>query len=191
MQNRQTCPATQQTNHTMSTFQKAPQSVIDMALDILTQFETHKPLLDARVKIDFVFAHGDRDDNGNIVSDAITKDGRRVYGQARKIGLKDRAKGMGDAEILIDADYWAEIDSLAQRALLDHELHHLAVKIDKRGLVRDDLGRPVIQLRKHDHQFGWFNVIAERHKDHSIEVQQAMAIYNSAGQLYWPQLVGR
>ena len=38
-----------------------------------------------------------------------------------------------------------------RRALLDHELHHLELKRDKKDRIRkDDLGRPLLRMRKHD-----------------------------------------
>ena len=160
-----------------------------MANGILVEYETHKPLLDARVKIDFVFAFSDKDDNGNPTNNALSKNGVKALGIARKIPLKDRVLGRGDAEIALDGDWWEGASAEAQSALLDHELHHLSIKIDKRGLVRDDIGRPIIVLRKHDYEFGWFNIIAERHGKHSQECIYAHAIMDQAGQYYWPYLV--
>jgi putative metallopeptidase len=172
----------------MPTFQKCPVAINEMANSILCQFDTHQPLLDAHVKIDFVFAYGDRDEQGVLVSNALSKNGCRALGIARKMPLKDRAMGRGDAEIALDHDHWETISEKEQRALLDHELHHLSVKIDKRGIVRDDLNRPVLQLRHHDYEFGWFNVVAERHKGASIERIQAAQILEDSGQFYWPAL---
>jgi hypothetical protein len=173
----------------MPTYQRCPTDINELANEILCQFETHKPLLDAKVKIDFVFAMGDvNEKTGEIISDAIVKNGVKALGLARKLSLKDRAMGRGDAEITLDRDHWARIGEHEQRAILDHELHHLSVKIDKRGLVRDDLGRPVIVIRDHDYEFGWFRIIAERHGKASIEVQQASIILGADGQLFWPAL---
>ena len=175
----------------MPKFQKCPQKINDLALEILCEFETHKMLLDAKVKIDFVFAFADEDDECRKVNYALTKNGVRALAIARKIPLKDRAMGRGDCEVSIDHDHWEAIDDRERRALLDHELHHFAVKIDKRGLVRDDLGRPVINIRKHDYEFGWFRVIAERHAAASVEVQQAAKMFSESGQAFWPDIIRR
>lgn len=172
----------------MPTYQRCPLDINELANGILCEFETHKPLLDAKVKIDFVFAYGDVDDKGAKVSDAITKNGVKCLGLARKVPIKERAMGRGDAEITLDHDHWETITKAEQAALLDHELHHLAVKIDKRGLVRDDLGRPVLTIRPHDYDFGWFRVIADRHGKHSVEAQQAATMLEESGQLLWPSL---
>ncbi len=173
----------------MSTFQRCPKQVSDLAAAILAEFETHSLTLKAGVKFDFVFALGDRDDKGVLISDAIKKGGVIVRGVARKIPLKDRALGRADAEIMLDGDWWEGATDAERKALLDHELHHICPKLDKRGLVTDDLGRPVLLMRQHDFEFGWFTIIAQRHGIASQERIQAKRIADSAGQFYWPEFI--
>lgn len=159
-----------------------------MALAILCEFATHKPVLDARVKVDYVFAYADVDDNGQPKNHAMTKRGLRILGQCRKIKLKDRVLGRGDAEITLDGDWWGLATEAEKRALLDHELHHIAVEVDSNGkALTDDFTRPKLTLRKHDHEFGWFSVIAARHGKAAQEVKQATQMMESHGQFYWPE----
>jgi len=40
-------------------------------------------------------------------------------------------------------------------------------------------------MRKHDHQFGWFDAVAQRHGEASPEVRQARVLMESSGQLYF------
>lgn len=168
----------------MATFKRCDPSVPKMAAAIMQEFETHKPLVEAGVKIDYIFAYGERDEKTDeIISDALTHNGAKALGICRKIGLKDRAKGMGDAEICLDHDYWETIDEPDQRALLDHELHHIVV-----SKKTDDLGRPKLAMRGHDFEVGWFAVIAKRHGKHSIEQQQASKAMNMLGQYFWPEI---
>lgn len=174
----------------MPTFQRCPNAINEMADEILKSYDSHKSLLDAGVNIDFVFAFADRDDNGNILNQALTLHGNRALGIAKKIALKERAMGRGDCEVSLDHDHWEGIPEDQQRALLDHELHHFQVKIDKRGLVRDDLGRPMIQIRHHDFDVGFFKVIAERHGAASPERIAAKAMADTAGQYFWPEVFG-
>ena len=47
--------------------------------------------------------------------------------------------------------------------------------------MRDDLGRPKLTLRAHDLQFGWFNVIVERHGTDRREWPAALRRADSAG----------
>lgn len=166
----------------MPTFERCDESVNDMAKSLIKEFETHHPLNARGVRIDFVFARADKDeDTGKPLNDAIKKGGIKVLGLCRKIPLKDRALGRGDAEITLDGDWWEAASTADARALLDHEMHHIRVMEDN-----DDLGRPILKLRKHDFEFGWFNIIAQRHGLASQECQLAKSIMDKAGQLYWP-----
>lgn len=171
-----------------TTFQRCDESVNAMAAALMVQFPTHTDLIEARVKVDYVFAMGERDDQDQVIAPALKHNGCRALGIAKKISLKERALGRGDAEISLDKDWWDEASAAQQRALLDHELHHVAVKKNKEGtaFLSDDLGRPVIRLRKHDYQFGWFTIIAQRHGKASVECKFAATIWDEAGQYYWP-----
>jgi len=174
----------------MPTYEPAPKPISTLADSILAEYETHKPVANAAVKIDFVFARADLDpESGEKMNDAISKNGFRVLGQCRKVPLKERAMGRGDAEITIDGDWWDSADEEDQEALLDHELHHIEVRTDERGVKIDDLGRPQLRMRKHDREYGWFDIIAKRHGKHSQESQQAEAFMDSVGQFYLQGIV--
>jgi len=174
----------------MPKYERAPKTVNDLANDIMVGCTEHKPLLDAKVKIDFVFAYADEDQDGNPRNFAVKHHGRRLFGQARIIKTKERVLGRGDAEILLDANWWGGVTEEKQRALLDHELTHLVVRTDKFGRFDfDDLHRPMLKLRLHDHEFGWFASIAKRHGADSIECEQAHRMMTEAGQFYWPGIV--
>src|SRR5438552_10670957 len=106
------------------TYQRCPPSVIAIANSILCANESHKPLLDAKVRIDMAFAICDLGEDGQPTNDALKKNGMKALGLTRKLGMKDRALGRGDAEILLDHWWWTQIASEEmQAALLDHELH--------------------------------------------------------------------
>ena len=168
----------------MPSYKKDTGDIIDVAAEVLKKHETHAPILARKVRIDFLFAFGDRDEtNGELIGPAIKSQGIQALGLCRKVNLKDRTKGMGDAEITIDGDWWETASPEQQAALLDHELHHIAV-----SEKNDDIGRPVIKLRKHDFQFGWFTLIAQRNGVHAQERIQAKGIMDAAGQFYWPEM---
>lgn len=173
----------------MPTYKKADVEVQQLADKIMAEFCTHRPLIDAKVRIDFVFAYPDYDEKTGLPKNCALKlHGVQALGIAKKITLKDRAQGRGDAEIALDGDWWNSANEKERAALLDHELHHLEPREDERGYVLDDLHRPTLRLRKHDFQFGWFNIIAHRHGEMSQECQQARQLMDKAGQLYWPAL---
>lgn len=164
----------------MSTFKRCDETVVKMAKKVIEKYNTAL----ADVRIDYVFAFGDRDEvTGELKSDALKLHGVRALSIAKKVSLKDRALGHGDAEISIDHDWWAEAEDEQREALLDHELFHLV----KTG-ENDDLGRPVLKIRPHDYQFGWFKVVAQRRGAMSLECIAAKQIMEESGQYFWPEL---
>lgn len=135
------------------------------------------------MQLDLLWARATLDDNGDSNGPAIKHQGYPCAAVVRVIGLKDRCKGMGDAEILLDADRWDEWSEKEQNAIIDHELEHLELARDSEGTIkRDDLDRPKLRLRKHDHQFGWFDSIVRRHGSNALEWQQHKAFLD--GPLY-------
>lgn len=172
----------------MPKFERCDSDVPEMADGILNRYETHADLIEAGVKVDYVFAFADRDEDTNErLGPALTHGGYPCLGICRKIGPKDRALGRGDAEISLDGDWWTLHTDAEREALLDHELHHIEIAKTSEGTMRrDDDGRPKIKLRKHDFDFGWFKVIAARHGAFSQECIQAKSIVDSTGQLLFP-----
>lgn len=174
----------------MSTFQRAEPALVELANSILCEHASHKPLLDAKARIEYVMAYADLNEDGEQTGHALVARGCRLLGYARKMPLKDRAMGRADAEVTLDGDWWKDASEPERKALLDHELHHLTPKLDKDGaLILDDLNRPKIALRKHDFEFGWFTAVAERNGAASLERRQAKQILDSAGQYYFPNFV--
>ncbi len=166
------------------TYEKADQSLRDIVNRLIGTVECHKWINDIGLNLDLIWAYGARDDDGELVGDAITKNGIKALGLCRILPLKDRAMGRGDAEILVDKDWFDSVDDEEREALVDHELTHLQLKKDT-----DDLGRPKLKIRHHDFDCGWFTAVAKRHGSHSIEQIQASSILDQAGQFYWPSLI--
>jgi hypothetical protein len=160
-----------------------------MAEELMKEFPSYKELIEAKVRIDFLFAFAEVGEDGESKGDAITKHGIRALGVCRKLGVKDRVMGRADAEILLDGDWWEDASEGQRRALLDHEMHHLVVCSDQEGqVIRDDLKRPKLKMRKHDVEVGWFALVAGRHGSNSLEIEQAKAVMDSYGQLFWPTI---
>lgn len=167
----------------MSTYRKAPE-LEPIAQPLLDKY--YREVLDVKTRIDFLFAYGPVNDDGETTGPAIKHHGVQAIGLCRIIGQRDRAKGMGDIEVTVDGDWWQTASIDQQVALLDHELNHIQLKRDQAGcIVFDDLGRPKIKMRQHDHDYGWFDVIAKRHGTASVEVRQARALREHCGQFYF------
>lgn len=179
----------------MTTYALASDDLKDTLTSVMDEFHPH--LRDAGVNVDILLAHATTDANGDTNGPALRLHGYACCATIRIVGLKDRVAGRGDAEMLVDGDRcdtWSE-DQL--RAIVDHELTHLELQVSDQGTVkRDDIDRPLLRIRKHDHQFGWFDCVARRHGKHSIEVQQAQQLTALAElrQLYLPgipEVVGK
>lgn len=171
----------------MATYELAGKELQDALAAVLEQFHPH--LRDAGVRVDLLLAHASADANGDIAGPALRHHGYQCFATIRIIGLKDRVAGRGDAELLLDGDRCDTWSGDQLQAILDHELTHLELKVADFGHVkRDDIERPLLRTRKHDHQFGWFDCVARRHGKHSVEVQQMerLASMPDLRQLYLP-----
>jgi hypothetical protein len=102
-------------------------------------------------------------------------------------GFRDAlARRGGDALVTLDGDRWGDFSPRQQRAILDHELTHLELVVsDEGGVEGDDIGRPRLRLRKHDHQFGWFDAVVRRHGANSVEWSQFKAFEGTALKQSW------
>lgn len=100
--------------------------------------------------------------------------------------VRDRALGVADAVIVIDRSVWISLTPAQRDGLVDHELYHLERVLEEdTGVPKNDaVDRPKLCIRKHDHQFGWFDEIAARHGEASPEVRQAKSLIAATGQLY-------
>lgn len=155
----------------MSRYEKAPAEVIQIVERMTERY--HPTLRDAGASIVCLMAFPTEDKNGDSTGPALTHQGYPAQAVVKIIGLKERTDGRADAEICIDGENWPTLSDAQKDALIDHELEHLEPKYDKHGLlVRDDLNRPKLKIRKHDHQFGWFDAIVRRHGRAALEFLQ-------------------
>jgi hypothetical protein len=91
----------------------------------------------------------------------------------------------------VPGDRWNHWDEDQQNALIDHEVTHISLVINRKGILTlDDLGRPKLKMRKHDFEVGWFHSIAERYGAASFEVQQARVLQAEAGKFYFQSEFG-
>lgn len=160
----------------MKTYSHAPD--VDTCIDKI-RIAHHEALEGISVAALFVF---DEESSESV----LKHQGYPAAATARITPLKDRAMGVADAQILVDRSSWLGLSQRQRDALIDHELTHLMRATDDEDLpLADVLGRPKLAMRKHDHQFGWFDEVAFRHKDASPEVRQARRLVEISGQLYF------
>lgn len=138
----------------------------------------HSHLADLRIDSLFVFS----DDDEAV----LTHQGYPAMAVVKIVSTKERAAGLGDALIVFDRHSYDLLTMKQRDALIDHELTHLLLVFDKDGHKKKDcLGRPKLEMRQHDRQFGWFDDVAQRHGENSQEVIQAKALIEEARQLYF------
>lgn len=116
----------------------------------------------------------------------LTHGGYPAQAVCRITPTRDRVLGVSDVVIVVDRSNWMTLNVKQREALVDHELHHIERVVDEETEEPkyDAVDRPKLAIRKHNHQFGWFDAIAERHGDASPEVRQAKQLIASTGQLY-------
>lgn len=117
----------------------------------------------------------------------LTHGGYPAQAVCRITPTRDRALGVDDVVILVDRSNWLTLAARQRDALIDHEIHHIERVIDDETELpkTDAVDRPKLSIRKHDHQFGWFDAVAHRHGDASAELRQARALIESTGQMYF------
>jgi hypothetical protein len=135
------------------------------------------------IRIGATFYIAKTNDRGEKVGPPLRLHGYGAAAIVKVNGEKHRAQGLPDASIIIDGDSWKETSEESRIALIDHELEHLERVLRKGAPVEDDLGRPKLKCKLHDWQLGGFRVIAERHLEHALEVQNAKYFADEHGQL--------
>ncbi len=163
----------------MKCYDRCNDEVTDRAARMIALY--HPDLRVGEVTFDLLFVSTDGE------GPALSHGGYAAYAVVRVISSKDRAAGRADAEIVIDRDKYHGMTPERRDALIDHELEHVMVMKTKDGdFDTDDQHRPKLKLRKHDYQFGWFESIARRHRDNSIEVAQAESMWDACAQTLFP-----
>jgi hypothetical protein len=160
----------------------------DRECELLSEvLEKHHPELHAaELIVDVLVAFATKNEQGEPRGPALSHGGYPAIATVRINSLKQRVLGGGDALVTLDGDRWGDFSPPQQRAILDHELTHLElVEGDEGGVEGDDIGRPRLRLRKHDHQFGWFDAVVRRHGANSVEWSQFKAFEGTALKQAW------
>ena len=100
---------------------KAPQTVIDIAKDIIKSY--HPDLVEARIA--FVMR-----------STALRSGGKLVLGKARKVTDEQQVHIPYDFVIWLAADMWHTLTPIQKQALIDHELSHCQWDYGEGAFVR-------------------------------------------------------
>lgn len=170
-------------------YDKAPENLLSRVRQVMAKHHARllEPAIKTSVRIETYLVYGPRNKNGEQTGVAITVRGATALACIRLTNLEERVAGRADAVLWIDGDEWKTWGPDTLSAIIDHELTHLELALDPRTGEKqfDDAGRIRLRMRPHDVEVGWFDEVAERHAEYSVEVQQATKIVN-ARQMYFP-----
>jgi Putative phage metallopeptidase len=108
-------------------------------LDDLVEKQIHRHLDQAKIAIAWML---------DVKAD---KDGHLVLGKCKKATDLDREFREFDFVILLNSRAWKSLKENQRAALVDHELHHAGVVVDKNGEpVYDERSRKCYRIKKHD-----------------------------------------
>lgn len=155
-------------------FEKATQEVHNLAVEVMRQY--HTSLYDLEVKVAITMVS--KFDSDDELIPCLKLHGAHALAIVHLTKTSDRVYLNHDAEIMIDAFNWKDASIEFQKSLLDHELEHLVVVKDRKGIVKtDDFGRPKLRMIPDDFTLTGFYAIIRRHGDKATE-------YNSVAQVY-------
>ena len=167
-----------------TTFKIADQTTTDLVYQVMQKF--HKHLCNVQLELNILVAFGAKNQDGEQVKPALKVGGYPALATIKVNKLADRVAGMKDATLTLDGDAWGEHSEERKEAIIDHELEHLELKQDRKGIVMtDDVGRPLLKLKLHDFHFEGFQAVADRHKQESVEVQSIAHVGNMAVRQGW------
>lgn len=153
----------------MATFRRADAEADALIAAVMA--EQYPELTEAGVTVSSLFAHAPRNANGEPDGPALKHHGWPAMAVVKINSQRDRADGLADARISIDGDEWPNWGDDVRRAVIDHELCHLELRLDaenedehgNRPVKLDDCNRPMLKLREHDFEIGGFANIVARH----------------------------
>lgn len=174
----------------MTIYDKAPKEAEEIAKELIETCEELAPLKECGMTYELSFARGKPKKDGTV-PDAITHQGHKALGLASKFKPQDRVHGKPDCRVTVDADWWDSAPDEQRRSLLFHEFYHFDPKVGEDLCVcQDSAGRPVINMRKHDVQVGWFWAPVRRFGASAMESIQFKEIVESGGQILLPSMFG-
>lgn len=153
----------------MATYRKSDPEVSALVADVMQS--TYPELAEHGVTVEVMDALAKRNaETGEPDGPAITHQGWPAMAVVKVNSQRDRAAGLCDARITVDGDEWPRWTDAVRRAVIDHELQHLELRVDEDGAVLlDDCNRPRLRLRPHDFQLGGFSAIVSRHGENAPE----------------------
>lgn len=140
----------------------------------------HPHLVENEVKIAIVMIAGyDKED---MLVPATKEHGAYSPGMVSLVKGKRRVNNQNDVEIFLDQHFVDHSPREKTVALIDHELEHVQMVLDRNGIVSVDetTGRKKLKLKPDDWTLTGFLSVVRRHGDNANE---AASVLNIAGQV--------
>ena len=158
------------------TIMKASEAVVALADRMMGSH--HAELAAEKVRVAVLMVMPPVNKDGDKIGPAVQQGGVEATAKIKVASAGERVLADVDAIMEIDGERWGTLSPKTQAALVDHELEHLIVQVDKKGLTRRHPdGVPVLATQPDDWHLTGFESIVKRHGRHALE---AMAI----GELY-------
>lgn len=159
----------------MPVYDKAKKDVHDLVKSRVG--EHYEKFLENKVTFEVVMAYGKRNEEGELIGDALKDRGHRIFSKSKVNNLEARSLKSADCRIILDDDHWKDLGDKGKEALIDHALHHYELCETIEGDVKfDDLSRPKLRIRHGDYMLKGFTEVALRHRENSIEVDQMTTV---------------
>lgn len=165
--------------------------------EVLAAHERFAPILKFGLKIDILLASSDDD------GPALSKNGAHPDAYIGRRSGKERAQGLGDVLIHVDAGRYRDKPRRERLATLAHELYHIAIQTHKETTLNDDneevivdaadldaYARPVVKLIADDWMVTGFREVAEWYGPDSCEVKSYRAMGKLLAQAVLPFMAG-
>lgn len=126
-----------------------------------------------------------KDENGDEGPiEAIYESGHAVMAAIKKTSLRERAKGISDAELTLCRYSWGKLIPAKQEALIHQQLSRIELLRDKDAQVkRDDLDRPKVKILPYDFIVKGMLKSHEEYQEASIETLTVRLFIERTGQL--------
>lgn len=96
-------------------------------------------------------------------SDVMLSQGKMILGRAVRVDDKNFVYGGRDVLIEVSDPTWSELDAGMREVLIDHQLAHIGVKLEKGVPLYEESGRLKVFIRSHDVEE--FQSILDRYPD--------------------------
>lgn len=134
------------------------------------------------IKIKMFFKYGKYDKEGNLKTPALQKNGTAIPAQIKIVSAFNRMTDNVDVKIILNKEYWDELNTNEREGVIDNMLNYLEVKKDKMDEpipISEDSDKVQLKLKKPDFYCEGFLSLIEDYGKAYIPYQDAEHIVNN------------